>query len=51
MYGDLFEGRMKREVGIKDSSRILGPHGGLLDRLDSVSWAFAAGWLLMPFLV
>jgi hypothetical protein len=31
--GDLFESRVKRRFGVKDSSQIAG-HGGLLDRLD-----------------
>ena len=41
VWGDLFESRLKRVVGIKDTSRILGPHGGMLDRLDSVVAVFA----------
>jgi phosphatidate cytidylyltransferase len=32
--GDLFESSMKRRFGVKDSSKIIPGHGGLMDRLD-----------------
>ena len=36
LAGDLFESRLKRKAGVKDSSRLIPGHGGFFDRFDGV---------------
>jgi phosphatidate cytidylyltransferase len=49
--GDLFSSMIKRDLGKKDTGKLFGPHGGLLDRLDAVFFTIVVGYYLSVQLV
>jgi phosphatidate cytidylyltransferase len=48
-FGDFLESSFKRDANVKDSSKLLSEHGGMLDRLDSIMFTAPAILILLTW--
>ncbi len=46
-YGDLTASFIKRKIGIKDFSNVLGKHGGIIDRFDGWTYVLPLIWMIL----
>ena len=49
--GDLFESYIKRKVGVKDIGNIMPGHGGIMDRIDGMTFAAVIIYLIFILLL